>query len=327
MVEESFHSSTSSSDPVSAGRQNGTCPVCGGSRFVPMFRRRNGHGRRRHSGPYLITQSTRALVGAIERCSGCGLGLLPQGLAQAGHYEEGADQRVRTQAAVRCRNAERLLQLLPNPAPGAVLLDVGCAYGFLLVAARRRGYTAVGVEPSREAAAYARREYGVQVFNGPIEQAPLAAGSVDVITLADVIEHLKDPSGVLGSLHRLLRPDGRLVILTPDLGSVVARLLGRHWWGLLDDHIVYFSRRTLPRFLERHGFVTERLESFGRTFPLSHWVFKLSQYSARAYRVADRLVQAAGIAGFEVSVNLGDQMVCLARRVQTPTDAAGLPAR
>ncbi|MBI4514434.1 MAG: class I SAM-dependent methyltransferase [Deltaproteobacteria bacterium] len=290
------------------------CPVCGGTEFGAMFGGGARPTARRNAGAYRITQSSRALVGAIQRCRNCGLGLLPPALVDAGHYEEGFDERFAEQAQVRIRNAERLLELLPPPVPGARLLDVGCAYGFLLAAARIEGYTPVGVELSQPAAEHARQAYGVEVFNGPVQDAPFPPGSFDVITLSDVIEHFSDPAPVVARLHQWLRPNGRLLILTPDAGSVVARLLGRHWWALLDDHYWYFSRPTLTRFLAQQGFAVERLHSFGRVFPIAHWVFKLSQYNAGVHRLLDRTVRMLGLAETEVPLNLGDQMACVARR-------------
>jgi SAM-dependent methyltransferase len=264
--------------------------------------------------PYRITQSSRRLVGTIRRCEGCGLGVLPQDLGDLAHYVEGHDERFAEQAAVRIRNAERLLQLLPPPATGMTLFDVGCAYGFLLVAARNLGYVPRGIEISEAAAAYARRTYELDVLTGSIEDARLGAESLDVVTLADVIEHLTAPAAVIDRIHGLLKPGGRLLILTPDLESLAARALGRHWWALLDDHYFYFSRYTLPRFLARHGFAVESLRSFGRAFPVHHWVYKLSQYSRGAHRAVDAAVRAVGLANVEVPLNLGDQMACVARR-------------
>lgn len=291
------------------------CLVCGGSAFTPMFRGVSREGPRPAAAPYRITHSSRALLGSIERCRACGLGVLHPELVARSDYVEGHDAEYAGQAEVRIRNADRLLRLLPPPAPGAALLDVGCAYGFLLAAARALGYRSVGIEVSQPASEYARQRYGAEVWTGLIEDAPFKSPSFDVVTLVDVIEHLTDPATTLAHVHRLLRPGGWLLILTPDLGSAVARLLGRHWWGLLDDHSFYFSRRTLPRFLEAHGFAIEQSTAFGRVFPLRHWIFKLSQYSAGVHGVLDRIARAAGVADVEIPLNLGDQVVCVARRV------------
>ena len=112
----------------------------------------------------------------------------------------------------------------------------------------------------------------------------------------------------------MLRPGGRLLLLTPDVGSLVARGFGPRWWGLLDDHYFYFSRRTLTRFLAEEGFTIERVAALGRLFPLSHWVFKLAPYSRTLHAVGDRAVRALRIENRQISINLGDQMACVAQK-------------
>jgi 2-polyprenyl-3-methyl-5-hydroxy-6-metoxy-1,4-benzoquinol methylase len=290
------------------------CTVCGGERFVPAF----GDGavptavRGRRQG-YRITHSHRDLVGSVVRCRGCGLGILPAALRAVTEstYVEAEDTLYVEQAEERIYNADRLLQLLPA---GGRLLDVGSACGFLLVAARQRGYAVQGLEPSLWAAEYARRRFGLSVWRGPLEEAPFEAKSFEAIVLADTIEHLKDPRGAVAAAHRWLVPGGHVLLLTPDFGSFVARLLGRHWWALLDDHYYYFTRATLRRLLESEGFVVERIAALGRVFPLSHWVYKLAQYSTRLHMAVQTLTRALRIERLHVSLNLGDQIVCLARK-------------
>src|SRR5262249_22506677 len=158
-------------------------------------------------------------------------------------------------------NAHRLLDLVPR---GGRLLELGCACGFLLLAARERGFSAEGVEMSAWASTQARERYGLDVRTGHVEGLALPTDSYDVVVLADVIEHLHDPRRTLRHVHRVLRPGGRLLLLTPDIGSLTARLMGPRWWGLLDDHYFYFSRRTLRRLLVDEGFAIERISALGR---------------------------------------------------------------
>ncbi len=294
------------------------CLVCGSEALVPMF----GNGTAgptasrasEKPGAYRITHSPRDLVRAIVRCRECGLGMLParlRGSTEAA-YAEGEDPSYVQQAAERIANADRLLRLVPT---GGRLLDVGCACGFLLVAARERGFAVQGIEPSAWATAYARREFGLDVWHGYLEAAPLEPDSFDVVVLADAIEHLPDPRAALRKLHGLLKPGGRLLLLTPDLGSLVARLAGVHWWGLLDDHYHYFDRRTLRRLLADEGFAVERIAALGRQFPLQHWVYKLSQYSPRLQRAAESLLRTTRTDHVRITINLGDQMACTAQKV------------
>jgi len=290
------------------------CIVCGGEFFVPIF----GNGAvsatgRGQSEVYCITHSRRDLVRSVVRCCGCGLGVLPVALrtVTAATYVEAEDPSYLNQAEERIYNADRLLQLLPV---GGRLLDVGCACGFLLVAARQRGFTVQGLEPSLWAAAYARRRFGLPVWQGSLKEAPFEPGSFEAIVLADTIEHLDDPRGAMATAHRWLVSGGRVLLLTPDFGSLVARLAGPHWWGLLDDHYYYFTRPTLRRLLESEGFAVERIAAFGRVFPLSHWLSKVSQYSMRMHSAVQTLTRALRIDQLRLPLNLGDQMACMAQK-------------
>jgi SAM-dependent methyltransferase len=280
--------------------------------MTAMFR----HGRARDDGDgtYRLTRSTRRRIGAILRCRSCGLGMLPPPTGMATRYAEGADPLCAAQADVRIRNARTILQQLPPPIDGAQLLDVGAGYGFLLEAARALGYSPIGVEPSRAAAEFARRTYGLDVRCEAVEETRFAPASFDVVTMTDVVEHLADPAAELGRIHQWLRPGGRLLVLTPDIGSPIARALGRLWWGLHDDHYFYLSRASLARLLSERGFRVERIRSCGRSFPLSHWIFKLTAYHEGLARALAGVTRALRLASAEIAVNLGDQMVCVAQR-------------
>lgn len=147
-------------------------------------------------------------------------------------------------------------------APG-LLLDVGCATGLFLDGMRRFGWRAQGVEPSRTAAEYARRRFGLDVFGGRLEEARFADASFDAVTLWDVLEHVHDPRATLAEVARILRPGGLLVLSMPNPGSLEARLLGRFWLGWdLPRHLNLFRPDPLKRHLRDYGFVTERIRSF-----------------------------------------------------------------
>jgi 2-polyprenyl-3-methyl-5-hydroxy-6-metoxy-1,4-benzoquinol methylase len=301
-----------SSTAVAPVAEPATCLLCGSARRVPHFR---GDASPQPVSPvserYRITHSERRLVHRIVRCLDCGLVTLPIDETPPVSYEEAADPYYLQQAPERIANAHRLLSLLPS---AGRLLEIGCACGFLLVAARERGFAVQGVEMSAWASAYARDTYGLAVHTGTLEAARLPADSVDAVVLADVIEHLFDPRATLAEIHRVLTPGGRLLLLTPDIGSAVARAAGARWWGLLDDHYVYFSRATLGRLLAEEGFAVERSGSLGRAFPLGHWVFKLAPYSRILHDLAARAVRAAGAEQWQISLNFGDQMACVAQK-------------
>ena len=73
-------------------------------------------------------------------------------------------------------------------------LDIGCSAGFILEAARERGFDPYGVEISPHALRYAREELKLEVFDGYLEDAHFADGFFDVVTMYNLLEHVLDPT-------------------------------------------------------------------------------------------------------------------------------------
>ncbi|WP_375491719.1 class I SAM-dependent methyltransferase [uncultured Jatrophihabitans sp.] len=133
---------------------------------------------------------------------------------------------------------------LGRPAHGARLLEVGCAYGLFLDAARKRGFDVAGVELSNSAAAHARDTLGLDVHNTQLADAPLD-GKFDVICAWDTLEHVPDPVAFWTAVRGLLRDDGVALFSTPYFSSVPARMLRTRWWTLKPtEHIWHFTPRT-----------------------------------------------------------------------------------
>ena len=133
------------------------------------------------------------------------------------------------------------------------LLDVGCALGDFLIEAKDAGWDVAGVEISHYAAQRAR-ERGLRVSAGRIEYLDLPAASFDVITLYDSIEHMTDPVATLAAVRRLLVPGGLVHLVTPNVGGLQSRALGRFWYHFKPgEHLFYFSPDTLRATLERSG--------------------------------------------------------------------------
>jgi len=96
----------------------------------------------------------------------------------------------------------------------------------------------------------------VPILTGLVEDAALPPESYDAITLWDSIEHIRQPLAVLREMGRLLKPGGVLGLSTPNIRSLLYRLLGRHCWFLgPQEHIYYYDRQLLRRVLAPLGFV------------------------------------------------------------------------
>jgi SAM-dependent methyltransferase len=134
------------------------------------------------------------------------------------------------------------------------VLDVGCAFGWSLDAARLAGFETGGVEVSAHAARSAAERHDVRSSTALFD-----AGSFDLVTMIDVIEHVRDPLALLREVRRVLRPGGRLAITTPDLSSLSGRLMGARWPYLIAEHVVYFDRSTIRQALHATGFAPRRI--------------------------------------------------------------------
>lgn len=145
------------------------------------------------------------------------------------------------------------------------LLDIGCATGHLLVAARRRGWEVTGIEFSEWAARIAREQFGLEVLAGTVESLTLPQKRFDVITIYHVLEHLPDPLSALQRASRWMKDDGLLVIRLPNLRSFDVRYYQDQWEGWsVPFHFYHFSPKTLKRLLGVAGFQVMQIE-----FPLS----------------------------------------------------------
>jgi SAM-dependent methyltransferase len=182
----------------------------------------------------------------------------------------GYDDYSMLEAALRATFAARIRRI-EAPRAGATMLDVGAAYGFAVAEATRQGWRAVGLDVSHAAALEARERTGADMVVADAHWLPFAADAFDAVTLWDVVEHLPDPHQAVAEVCRVLRPGGRLVLSTGDVGSLVARLSGARWHlYTIPEHLFFFSRRSLRILLERHGLRVESIRARAGRYPIGY---------------------------------------------------------
>ena len=271
----------------------------------------------------------------IVRCKRCGLTYVNPRLAQSelqeiyteSYYDHdgivngleffGYEDYVADEENIKLTFADRLRTIEKLTAPGR-LLDIGCATGFFLALARDNGWQVVGTEVSTFSAGYARERLGLDVRLGTLKSLGFEAGSFDTVTMWDVLEHVTDPMAELGEIARILRTGGVLSIITPDAGSLVARILGDRWeeYRRVREHVYFFSRRTLSRMLNEVGFEILKVESAGKFFNLGPALERLKYYTwdGAITLAASKLVYRLGLGRLRVRVNPFTKMTVYARK-------------
>jgi 2-polyprenyl-3-methyl-5-hydroxy-6-metoxy-1,4-benzoquinol methylase len=151
------------------------------------------------------------------------------------------------------READAAVRCLPA-VPQGRLLDVGCGSGEWLLEMRQRGWTVEGFDFDDSAVKLARQK-GLKVECGSLEDRNYPADCFDAVTLNHVIEHVPDPVRTLVECARILKPEGKLVLFTPNNSSLGHLLFREGWRGLEPPrHLHIFSMKSLRRTLTAAGF-------------------------------------------------------------------------
>lgn len=136
------------------------------------------------------------------------------------------------------------------------LLDIGCGAGFFLKTAQSRGWNPYGIDFLPEYNRFAREELLLgNVHSATLEEMNFPPLSFDVVTLWDLIEHLRHPLATLKEINRILRPGGLVVIWTPNVKN--AAFLKEKWDGYrVPLHLYFLSNQALNSLLTQAGFKT-----------------------------------------------------------------------
>lgn len=146
------------------------------------------------------------------------------------------------------------LMYLDNMRTGR-LLDVGCGDGYQLSQLRALGWEVEGQELDPKAAAHARDTYNLSVHLGVLKDLAFPDAEFDAVSMRHVIEHVHDPVALLIECKRILKSNGTLVCITPNVESFGHKHFGSSWRGLEPPrHLYLFSPKTLAEIAVRAGF-------------------------------------------------------------------------
>ena len=260
---------------------SGTCPMCGyvGGEFLRMshtsiMRCSNGRCGLKFASPQLDPVSLDAAYRELY---------YPSSAHKAAIYENTPDEILEQTFSRLARTVGPLL--------GKRLLDFGCGIGRLCQVAKKHGICPTGIEPDAEARKAARSLNSFDVFESVSELLKSGLLKYDLITMWDVVEHLRFPWIDLENLGPLLAPGGWLLMSTPNAESLRARVERGRWENFVNHtHFYYFSPRTLEAVLSRAGFCDALELRFPIEYPQHNMLRRMVNRILVRYRLHGQLL-------------------------------------
>lgn len=230
-------------------------------------------------------------------------------------YASTVDETFASQVTGREMTFARCLKILHSVwrKPPGRLLDIGTAGGSFLKVAKDAGWEVAGCEPNRWLCQWCEEHYGIRLTPGTIFDGHYRTQSFDLITLWDVLEHTADPLSVLRECERLLAPGGLIAVNCPDIGSWIARLMGRRWVFIISVHNYYFTKQTFRLMLEAAGFIPITMRPHLQTLELDYILFRAEPLLGPVARGLHAFARATRVGSAQIPYWIGQTLV-VARR-------------
>ena len=211
------------------------------------------------------------------------------------NYKDIADEKYISQIKFKKYYFEKLCKRIDGLVNKTMdVLEIGSYYGVLGSVLKDKVKNYSGLELSTHGSNYAKKNFNLNIYNESIENHLKRNIKYDLIIMADVIEHFKDPFKILSQVNRLLKKNGKLILTTFNIDSLYAKFTGKNYHWIIPFHMVYFSNKTLeifgrnnnlklikilndPRYTS-FGYLIEKLNFI---FPKLSFIFKfLSKFSS-----------------------------------------------
>tara|TARA_B100000989_G_scaffold269050_1_gene224198 strand:- start:1902 stop:2810 length:909 start_codon:yes stop_codon:yes gene_type:complete len=156
------------------------------------------------------------------------------------------------------------------------VLEIGSYYGVLGSILKDKVKNYSGLELSTHASNYAKDNFNLNIYNESIENHLKKNYKYDLIIMADVIEHFKDPFKVLSQINELLNQNGKLILTTFNIDSLYAKITGRNYHWIIPFHNVFFSDQTLEIFGKNNNLKLVKILNDPRYVSFGYLIEKLT---------------------------------------------------
>lgn len=299
---------------------NRTCPVCGANHYQEYFRPPRSPGpivKCKECG-FVFVNPVKATKSLIQK-GPVGGRQAPHLLESsnlediAGSWEQPLLEGYKAEFSAKRLNALDALQHISKYAKSrGTLLDVGCGAGLFLSVAAQEGWDCYGIEPLVMHAIFARAQFGLHIVTDTLSEDTYPAEFFDVVTAFQVFEHLIRPDQELDKIRRILKPQGLVLIEVPNIETLGVKLFGTRHRHFVQDHVSFFSAKTLTSFVERHDLRVQEIYYPTRVMSVRHLAAWLGRSTQSGKRRRIHLPQA--VREKFIRLNLGDIVAVIAKK-------------
>jgi 2-polyprenyl-3-methyl-5-hydroxy-6-metoxy-1,4-benzoquinol methylase len=214
------------------------------------------------------------------------------------------------------RTCENEVKRIAKFVPSGRALDIGCGFGYFMQAAEAAGFDCYGVDISEAAVEKAAERFPGKVFAGTVDAVPELQGErFDIIFLSHVIEHIVEPVAYLADLRGRLAEGGVIVMVTPNINSVLSRLSRARWVSFkVPEHVVYFQPSTIRAAAERAGLDTVAIDSATQVYRIPFIASKLREFLDPVSRLIPPIERLMAVRSAMLRISSGSlRAICIRR--------------
>lgn len=237
--------------------------ICGSDSYHKLF-----------DGSYRVEGTNHIIYYSIVKCNYCGVSkTYPSPPNHNNRYEnkQNIDAIINTERYadknVFSFLASDVLRFLDdNKISDGKLLDIGSGSGVILSLAIQKGFDATGIELSAGLVGYCQTVQ-LNALNMNLLEAKFEDNYFDVITMSQVLEHIKTPKSILKEIKRILKPGGFLIISVPNYDNIIFHLKKSKYLPLQPEcHFWHFSLESLKRLLINENYNLEYVRISSRNY-------------------------------------------------------------
>lgn len=158
------------------------------------------------------------------------------------------------------------------------VLDIGCGYGETLAYMESMGCDVYGVDADRNVEKIAKR-YGFKIHIGIFDGNVYEPDFFDFVTMNQVIEHVPDIHETFSAVSKILKPNGSLIMSTPNANGWGAKLFGKRWinWHA-PYHQQFLSKKSIELLAEQYNFKVQKIVTITRSEWIVYQILHLINY-------------------------------------------------